>query len=232
MVTKPTFTPYSYANEQELIKSMNEEVIQERGLDMYYLPRVRNNYSQILGEDDMSSFENAYLLEFYTESYEGFTGDRSFMAKFGVEVREQIFFSVAARRFDEEVKLPEGILRPREGDLIYFPLSKQCFEIKFVDNKAPAFYPGGVLPLYRMTCELFEYSNEEFSTGIADIDSIMTHSLDIYEHGGTVAANGNVTMPNTYSINDLDPLSDNDELHQQNDFIDFSEENPFGEPKD
>jgi hypothetical protein len=230
MVTKPSFHPYTYTQEQDLIHSLNTEVIQEKGVDCYYLPRVRNNYNQLIGEDDMSSFENAYLLEFYVDSYAGFSGDRSFMAKFGVEVREQIFFSVATKRFEEEVELPETtILRPREGDLIFFPLYKACFEIKFVDNKM-SFYPSGVLPLYRMTCELFEFSNEKFSTGIEDIDSLMTHSLDIYEHGGTVNANGDVTMPNNFILNDIAPLDDSIELKTKiSEIGDWSEDNPFGD---
>jgi len=140
---------------------------------MYYVPRNLGNYDQLLTADDQSTYTNPFLVEFYIKSVDGFSGDGSFMSKFGLEIRDQVVFSIAQRVFNEEIGAYTAIERPREGDLIFFPLNNKCFQIKYV-NKFEMFYQLGALQTWEMTCELFEYSDEVFNTGIPEIDAIQT----------------------------------------------------------
>ena len=105
----------------------------------------------------------------YIRSVDGFEGDGEFLSKFGVEVRDQITFSVALRVFENEVGSVLRRDRPSESDLIFFPFTKALYTIKYV-NKKPIFYQMGALQMYDVVCELFEYSNEIFNTGIDIID--------------------------------------------------------------
>ena len=93
------------------------------------------------------------------------------MSRFGLEIHDQVFFTVSHERFHQEIGIAEGFISPREADLIYFPLNNKCFTIFYVDNK-PTFYPFGKLPMYKLTCELFEASSERFTTGIPGIDRL------------------------------------------------------------
>jgi len=138
---------------------------------MYYVPRTLNNKNEVYGEDDISSYDSATLVEFYIKNVDGFGGDGNFMSKFGLEIRDQVTFVIAKRVFDEEIGFAANYVRPREGDLIYFPLNHKLFQIKYVDNK-PIYYPMGALQTFELTCELFEYSGESFNTGIGEIDDI------------------------------------------------------------
>ena len=60
--------------------------------------------------------------------------------------------------------------RPREGDLVYFPLGQRLFEIKFVEHEDP-FYQLGKNYVYQLKCELFEYEDEVIDTTIHEIDT-------------------------------------------------------------
>jgi hypothetical protein len=171
----------------------------------------------------------------YIKSVDGFGGDGSFMSKFGLEIRDQVTFTIAKRVFDEEIGSSEGFLRPREGDIIYFPLNKKMFQIKYVDNK-PIFYQMGALQVYDMTCELFEYSGEQFNTGIPELDDIQDKlSMNIFDYGvitedgfNLLTEDDNYLTLETYIINDIDPFADNDFIQQESDLIlDWSETDPF-----
>lgn len=220
MSTNNYFNNFSQQSEQTLIDNLIVESIQIYGQNMYYVARNINKLDKLYTEDTLSTYTNAYLLEFYIANISGFTGDRNFMSKFGVEIRDQIVFQVARTTFGRHVtQTTPSITRPREGDLIYFPLNKKCFEIKFVEDKSN-FYPLGVLPVYDLTCELFEYSSERFDTGVTEIDEISTKfSMDIFSS----------TTGNT-AINAIDPLSDNENIQTEaNALLDFSEDDPFHE---
>ena len=78
------------------------------------------------------------------------------MSKFGLEIRNQCYFTISNERFMQEIGIAEGFTRRREKDLIYFPLDKRCYQIFYVENKWPAFYGLGILPAFKLTCELFE----------------------------------------------------------------------------
>jgi hypothetical protein len=211
---------------------------------MYYMPRTLTNYDKLLGTDDQSQYNTAILVELYIKSIDGFTGDGSFMSKFGLQIRDQVVFSIAQRTFNQEVAVQTDQLRPNEGDLIYFPLNRKCFQIRYV-NKQEMFYQFGALQTWELTCELFEYSNEQFNTGIAEIDIIQqkfsTNILDyslMDEQGDFLTdESGNYLVAETYNIETINPAEDNDAIQSgtdnfplgSDDFIDFSETDPFSE---
>ena len=204
---------------------------------MYYIPRKLNNYDEVYGADDQSSYESAYPIEIYIKSVDGFTGDREFMSKFGVEIRDQVIFSVAQRIFNEEVGEFTTQVRPNEGDLIYFPLNQKCFQIKYV-NKFEMFYPLGKLYTWEMTCELFEYSGEKMNTGIAEIDKLQKQfSSNQYDWAirdtlgdFILTEDGELIVLEGSSVDDLFPGADNDEIQRESDlFVDFTSRDPFSE---
>ena len=145
------------------------ESIRMYGHDIYYLPRTRINDDLIRGEETYSRFDSHYFVEMYIKNVEGFAGQGDFLSKFNLEIRDQVTFTVARRTFSEEVGSYTTFVRPREGDLIYFPLNNKLFEIKFVEHEA-IFYQLGALQTFDMTCELFEYNNEILNTGIPLVD--------------------------------------------------------------
>ena len=167
MATNSYFRNFDARNEQELLHSLVTESIQVYGHDVSYIPRTLINEDTILGEDSISEFKDAHSIEMYIKSVDGFEGEGDLISKFGLEIRDQIVFSLARRAW-------EGLdigTRPKEGDLIYFPLTSKLFQITFVEHETP-FYQTGALPTFDLTCELFTYSDEALDTGIDDIDVI------------------------------------------------------------
>lgn len=244
MTTNFYFRNYDSSNEQNLYEDLIIESIRMYGEDMYYVPRVITNRDQLHEEDDSSQYNQAILVELYIKSVDGFTGDGNFMSKFGLQIRDQVIFSIAQRTFNQEVANITNQLRPNEGDLIYFPLNKKCFQIKFV-NKFEMFYQFGALQTYELTCELFEYSNEQFNTGVPDIDSIQTkYSLNILDYAimdeegvNMTDEDGNYLVVERYKPDEIDPASQNDLIQNgtdnfplgSNDFISFTDIDPFSE---
>lgn len=238
MSTNVFFNQYEHTGEQQMYEDLLIEHIQIGGQDMYYIPYTYINKDQVYGEDDLKEFNNWYLLEMFikTNEGEGFQGDSNFISKFGLEIRDQITFTISRRRFVDEIGRHEDIPRPREGDLIYFPLNNKCFEIKFVNDK-PFFYPFGALFTYDLVCELFEYSSEKFNTGIPEIDRIQILSQDQYywsiqdsDGNAILDSNERPIMPSTYIAVDIDPLDDSDALQEAGDeIIDWSIVDPFSE---
>lgn len=231
------FRNYDNLGEQNLLNSLNIESIQAKGMDMWYITRVLTQFDKVLGQDDQSTFNAAYLLEFYTQNFNGFSGDKDFMGKFGIEIRDQLFLACASSRFMDEIGNPRGLLRPRESDLIYFPLYKSVFEIKYVDVREN-FYPLGILPTYQLTVELFEFSSETFNTGIPEIDSIgARYDLNVFDHAyldelGNILLNeqGDVLTVEGFQIEAIDPFSDSDVLVANSAAIaNTVEHNPFGD---
>ena len=160
-------------SEQNLVEDLVVESLRMYGHNCYYLPRTIVNEDTILGDAANSSFDDAYEVELYLESADGFEGVGDLYSKFGVEVRDQATFIISRRTWERFVSLDVNLatgLRPNEGDLIYFPLSKSLFEIHFVEHENP-FYQLGKLFVFKMTCELFEYSGEKFDTSIEALDT-------------------------------------------------------------
>jgi hypothetical protein len=161
-------------SEQNLYEDIIIESLKIYGQDVYYLPRTIVNEDKILGEDVPSKFSAAYQIEMYVENIEGFDGEGDIFAKFGVEIRDTATFVVSRRRWESTVARIDNILetsRPNEGDIIYLPLSNSMFQIMAVEHESP-FYQLSNLPTYKLRCELFEYSGEDFDTAVAAIDDI------------------------------------------------------------
>lgn len=237
MATNFYFNNYQNSQEQTLLENLIIESIKIYGEDMYYLPRTLNNKDELYGTDDSSSYDEAILVELYIKNVDGFGGDGSFMSKFGLEIRDQVTFTIAKRVFEDEIGIARNLIRPREGDCIYFPLNRKVFQIKYVDNK-PIYYPLGALQMYDLTCELFEYSGESFNTGIPEIDDIQDKlSLNIFDYGVLTQDNfmlatedGDYIVNEEFTIDEIDPDSDNEDIQTEAlEFLDFSERDPFSE---
>lgn len=161
-------------SEQNLYEDIIIEALKMYGQDVYYLPRDIVNEDKILGEDVPSRFNSSYKIEMYIENIEGFDGEGDLFTRFGVEIRDAATFVVAKRRWEHTVKSYDNeitAVRPVEGDLLYIPFSRKLFQIMHVEHEQP-FYQLQNLPTYKLRCELFEYNDEDFDTGTAEIDNI------------------------------------------------------------
>jgi hypothetical protein len=197
------FNHSNYAPQQVLIEDLTIETIRMFGTDVVYIPRQYINRDTLFGENIVSKFENKYLIEMYLESNDTWGGQGEFLSKFGIRQRDTSNFVVSRRRFQE---VCWDIARPFEGDLIYFPPSKGFFEIMFVEHEKP-FYNLGNLHTYNLSCELFEYDNEEFNTGYKVIDRVQ----EKYNNTAAVESADNLTIQT-----------------ETDTIVAFDEKNPFG----
>jgi len=172
----PTNVYFNHAvqSEQDLHEDLVVESLRFYGHECFYLPRTIVDEDELFGEDTSSKFGDAYQVEMYIENTEGFEGEGDLLSKFGVEVRDQATFVLSRRTWQRFISLDSNLAvstRPQEGDLIYFPLGNQVFEIRFVEHENP-FYQLGKLNVFKLQCETFEYSHEEIDVGIAELDNI------------------------------------------------------------
>ena len=161
-------------SEMDLYADLVIESLKIYGQDVYYLPRDLVNEDVLLGDDVTSRFPTSHKIEMYIENVEGFDGEGDLFTRFGVEIRDEATFVVSRTRFSAQVRRPDNDIatdRPTEGDLIYLPLTNKMFEIQHVEHEQP-FYQIENLPVYKMRATLFEYSGEDFDTGIEDIQDI------------------------------------------------------------
>lgn len=180
MATNPYFR-YNATSEQNLYEDLIIESLQFYGQDLYYLPREIVNEDKIFGDDIPSKFSSAYKIEMYIDNVEGFGGEGDLFSRFGIEVRDQATFVVSRRRWEQSVASYDNQItsdRPREGDLIYLPLSKSLFQVMHVEREDP-FYQISQLPTFKLKCELFEYSDERIDTNIEEIDAIETLGYEV-----------------------------------------------------
>ena len=138
--------------DQNLLNDINREVIQQAGIDMMYLPRTLVKEDVVMNEDVLAQFTQAYQITAYIKSSDNFGGPDDAISKFGLDIRDELILVVHA----EEFKYSTELTKPLEGDLIYFPLSKGVFEIKFVEDEQP-FYQVGKNYVFEITCEVFQY---------------------------------------------------------------------------
>jgi len=229
------FNNFKSGVEQGLLESLIIEQINVFGQEMYYIPRKINNLDEMLTADDQSSFEKAFLLPVYIESYDSFQGDGSFLSKFGGEIRDQVTFTIASKTFNQEVAAYTAQVRPNEGDLIYYPLNQKCFQIKFVD-KFEMHYPLGRLYVWKFRCELFEYSDEVFSTGIYDIDRIQkiesTNQFDyvLKDEAGNFLTDedGNYIVMEQYNLTTITGEGSNEVFDEEAaTFVDWNASDPW-----
>lgn len=175
MATNSFFNNYNRFSEQGLIEDLVVESIKMYGIDMYYITRKYENVDNILNEDGTSSFDTANIVEMYVKTNDSFGGQGDFFSKFGLTMKDQIVFSMSRRSFEQNIlSLKPEIKRPREGDVIFFPIVKKFFDITHVEHES-VFYQTGALQVFDITCELLEFSNERFQTGVPLIDSHIDH---------------------------------------------------------
>jgi hypothetical protein len=237
MATNFFFNNFAASGEQQLIESLVVESIKIYGHDSYYLPRTSVNIDDVLGEDSYAQFNSFHLTDLYIKNVEGFQGQGDFLSKFNLEIRDQVTLTMARKTFGEDVGAFSGRNRPLEGDIIFLPLNNKFFEIKFVEHEA-IFYQLGSLQTYDLVCELFEFSNEQFNTGLDFIDNVYTSlSTDLSDYNilfedGTfmLTEDGFEMILDDFYLEKIDPSSDNLQFQQEGDAIlDFTEIDPFSE---
>lgn len=236
MATNFYFNNFRSSQEQQLIEDLVIESIKIYGLDMYYLPRNILNRNDVFREQDSADFDSSFGIEMYIKNINNFTGDGKFLSKFGLEMRDEVVFTVAMKTFNNNVSSVNGQNRPKEGDVIYFPLPNRVYQIKYVDQLA-VFYQLGSLQMYDLTCELFEYSNEKFNTGIPEIDDkYATYSFSMNDYalltsdGSELSTSDDDVIVQNYDLDTIDKQSQNDDFDAEaSAIIDFSVKDPFSE---
>ena len=163
-------------SEQSLVQSLINEQLRMYGVEVYYIPRRYITEKTIIKEVIESKFDNAYPLEAYVDTYDGYEGEGTILSKFGVQPLNDLNLIISKERFENYISpliknIPDIKLstRPKEGDLIWFPLGDRLFEIKFVEHEKP-FYQLQKTYVYELRCELFRYEDEIIDTGVEDID--------------------------------------------------------------
>lgn len=225
--------------EQQLIEDLIIESMGIYGHSVYYCPRTLINFNQLYGEDPVSEYNGAYMLDAYIRSYDNYEGDGTFLSKFNLEIRDQIKFTIARRVFADTVGVYTSLDRIQEGDLIYSSMMKRLFVVTYVNNN-PIFYQLGALQTWDVVCEVFEYSSERLNTGIAEIDDIeKSFSIDIEQAG--IQTNDGITLVDNsgfaidisqfvYADQLMDTFEDNDDLTVESALvIDWSITDPFSE---
>jgi len=219
MATSAYFRNYNNFNEQNLIDDLVIESIKIYGLDVTYISGEFNNRDEVFNEDDMPFYDEKYEFEAYVKNVDGFEGEGDFLSKFGLEIRDQVTFTVAIRTFERYVtRTNQTKVRPRENDLIWLPLNRKMYRITYVEHES-VFYQTGKLQVYDIKCELMEFSNERFDTGIYEIDHYFD---DVKTTSDTVST--------LEDLEETDPLAQNLVFEDvADDIIDFSEIDPFSE---
>ena len=213
MALNPFFLQGSQS-EQRLVQDLINEQLKIYGVEVTYIPRKFVRKQTIIKEVQSSAFDDNFLLEAYLNTYEGYSGQGDIMTKFGVSLRDEVTLTISKERFedfispflsaDDDYELSS---RPREGDVIFFPLGSRLFEVKFVEHEEP-FYQLGKNYVYQLKCELFEYEDEVFDTDIEEIDSQLEDlgyisTLQLIGVGQTATATAQINASNKGYIREI-----------------------------
>ena len=243
-------------SEQRLYEDLVIEQLKIYGQDVYYLPRKLANKDTIFGEDPASSFDDSYIIEMYVNNTDGFMGEQEIIKKFGLELRDDIKFTVSKLRWETLISNNSDLqntTRPNEGDLVYFPTTKAFFEIQFVEHEQP-FYQQSALPVYNLSCTKWEYASERLDTGITTIDATedalstdtMNFQFTLENEVGSFVLESDIGETNyvineSFTMKTQQPADDGKAFEEKagtttsstaDDILDFSERNPFGEVDD
>ena len=213
MALNPFFLQGSQS-EQRLVQNLINEQLKIYGVEVTYIPRKFVRKQTIIKEVQSSAFDDNFLLEAYVNTYEGYGGQGDIMTKFGVSLRDELTLTISRERFEDFIS-PfleadddyELASRPREGDIIFFPLGARLFEVKFVEHEEP-FYQLGKNYVYQLKCELFEYEDEVIDTGIDVIDTQVEDlgyisTLKLIGAGTTATANAQLSTLNKGYIREI-----------------------------
>ena len=175
MVLNPYFL-HGSSGEQNLIQDLVNEQLKMFGVEIYYIPRIFVNEKTVMEEVSRSEFKDAIPIEAYIDTYDGYSGAGTLLSKFGVQEVDDLTLIISQERYETAVRpfievrdKAKLTSRPKEGDLIYFPLGDRLFEIKYVEHEKP-FYQLQKNYVYELRCELYAYNDEEIDTGILEID--------------------------------------------------------------
>ena len=205
MALNPFFLQGS-PGEQRLVQELINEQLRMYGVEVTYIPRKFVRKETILQEVTSSKFDDNFSIEAYVNNYEGYSGSGDILTKFGVSLRDELTITISKERFEDFISPFLGSMdedeiivssRPREGDLIYFPLGQRLFEIKFVEQEQP-FYQLGKLYVYELKCELFEYEDESLDTSVEEIDKTLQSigniiSLQLFATGEQATASTTIS---------------------------------------
>ncbi len=187
-------------SEKRLYEDLTIEALKIYGHDVFYIPRSIVNTDSIFNEDALSKFGEAFQIEMYVENTDGFGGEGDLLSKFGVEIRDSVNLIVSNRRWEQLVSRFQDPteIRPQEGDLIFFPLVNGLFEINYVEDETP-FYQLQNIPTFKLSCQQFEYNNQEIDTGVAEVDKFEINfatrtRLNLGSGSGTFAVGEDVTQ--------------------------------------
>lgn len=261
------FNQYATVPEQNVLEDLIIESLKIYGIDAYYLPRTHINLDLLYKEDSSMKFDDSLVIEVYLKTYDGYVGQQDFISKFGLQIDESLTFTMSQKRFSQilepkmmteysyNIKLENnellrqelnfdqdysGFVRPKEGDLIWFPFTRDLFEIKFVEEVETLFQLGK-LYTYELRCDKYEYSSEIFDTGEAEIDALEdTYSMSTENIPKIMLEDGDLLLAEDegFIIEELnmfeskDASTQNDYIQkrvQDDDILDFSEKNPFSE---
>lgn len=190
-------------SEQGLLQSLVNESIGIHGIDVYYIPREYVTKRTVIREVIESKFSVALPIEAYVDTYEGYEGAGTLLSKFGIQQINDLTITISKERYGNYIapliqNIPNIELsdRPKEGDLIYFPLGDRLFEIKYVEHEKP-FYQLQKNYVYELTCELFRYEDEVVDTNIDFIDDNIENegyiqTLQMIGIGSTASASATV----------------------------------------
>jgi len=205
MTISPHFFHISSSAEQKLMQDLTRETIQLKGLDLKYIPRDSSDADFLFGEDVQSTFSSAVVLEMYCEEQTGFGGEGDFLSNFGLDIRDEAKFIIDKVRFTEEVTdVYPAIKRPREGDLIFYDLANSLFEITFVENERP-FYQRGIQTVWDCSAKKVEYNHDILSSGDIKVDAL-EDKVDTLDDGNDIQTEGDEFI----DFSEADPFSDND----------------------
>lgn len=177
MALNPFFLQGS-ANEQYLLQDLINEHLKTYGIEIYYIPRKVLGQDNIIREIEASKFDDNFVIEAYLENFDGYAPGSDIMTKFGINLQNEVTLTLSKERFEEFIQPFLGeydddeillTTRPKEGDLVYFPLGQRIFEVKRVEHEQP-FYQLGTNYTYKLQCELFQYENEDIDTSVDFID--------------------------------------------------------------
>ena len=194
--------------EQNLVQQLVNEAIESYGIDMVFIPRNIVKLDDLFHEDTLSSFTKNFTIEMFVENYDAYQGIGPQITNFGFQLNYQLRLIVSREKFAQYI----GDNLPVEGDLIYNPVTKAIFEIKFIEDKNPLF-PLGSRQYFVLSCEVFKYSNEDIDTG-TNADTVQ----DKFANNGALGASGI-----------LDPFAKNQYIEDAAEgIINNVEANPFG----
>ena len=216
-------------NEQFLMQDLVNEQLTIYGIEVYYLPRKVFKTDNIIREVQSSKFDDSFLIEAYLNNYEGYNPNSDLMTKFGLRLTNEVSLTISRERFEEfiapflegmssgirdgtitEYTFEDLITRPKEGDLVYFPLGERLFEIKRVESEKP-FYQLNKNYVYELNCELYEYENELIDTTIEEVDNTVEdegYITTVNLVGSATTASGTASIGLSGMIGFIDLIDD------------------------